>query len=146
MFHGREDDRQAHVDDLPDEPDEQARRARSRAGCRGATRQSASATPSVVKMRRTSRARAPMQRRMPISRVRSSTFVVIAFASPTMLIATITKPSTAIVVVSERLAAISSRSATYVISLVDLVAERRQAVLEQAGGAVDERLARATPS
>ena len=72
----------------------------------------ASATPSVVKIRRTSRARAPMQRRMPISRVRSSTFVVIAFASPTMLIATMTKPSIAIVVVSVRLAAISSRSAT----------------------------------
>ena len=74
--------------------------------------------PSVVKMRRMSRARAPMLRRMPISRVRSSTFVVIAFASPTMLIATITNPSTAIEVVSVLLAAISSRSATYLISLV----------------------------
>ena len=68
--------------------------------------------PSVVKMRRTSRARAPMQRRMPISRVRSRTLVVIALASPTMLMATIRKPSTVIEVVSERLAAISSRSAT----------------------------------
>ena len=37
--------------------------------------------------------------------------VVIAFASPAMLIATITKPSRAIVVVIDRLAAISSRSA-----------------------------------
>ena len=67
-------------------------------------------------MRRTSRARAPMQRRTPISRVRSSTLVVIAFASPTMLIATIRKPSTAIDVVIVRFSATLSRSATYVIS------------------------------
>lgn len=40
--------------------------------------------PSVVKMPRTSRARAPMLRRTPISRVRSSTFVVMALASPTI--------------------------------------------------------------
>jgi hypothetical protein len=52
-----------------------------------------------------------MLRRTPISRVRSSTLVVMAFASPTMLIATMTKPSTVMEVVSERLAATSSRSA-----------------------------------
>ena len=78
----------------------------------------ASAIPSVVKIRRTSRARAPMLRRTPISRVRSSTFVVMALARPTMLIATITNPRTAIDVVSDRFAATSSRSAMYVISLL----------------------------
>ena len=58
-----------------------------------------------------------MQRSTPISRVRSSTLIVIALASPTMLIATMRKPSTAIEVVMVRFAATSSRSATYVISL-----------------------------
>ena len=53
-----------------------------------------------------------MHRRTPISRVRSRMLVVIAFASPAMLIATIRKPSRPIVVVIDRLAAISSRSTT----------------------------------
>ena len=55
--------------------------------------------PSVAKMRRMSRARAPTHRSIPISRVRSSTPIVIALTRPTMLIATITSPSTVIVVV-----------------------------------------------
>src|ERR1041384_7997909 len=54
------------------------------------------AIPSAGKMRRMSRARAPMQRRTPISRVRSRTLIVIALISPTMLIATTRRPSTAI--------------------------------------------------
>ena len=58
-----------------------------------------------------------MQRSTPISRVRSITLMVIAFASPTMLMATTRKPSTAIDFVTVLLASISSRFATYLISL-----------------------------
>jgi hypothetical protein len=49
---------------------------------------SATVRPSVAKIRRTSRAWAPMQRRIPISRVRSSTTMVRVLISATMLIAT----------------------------------------------------------
>ena len=68
-------------------------------------------------MRRTSRARAPIVRRMPTSLVRSITLMVMAFARPTMLIATIRKPSTAIEVVIVRLLATLSASPTYSISV-----------------------------
>ena len=81
-----------------------------------------------------------MQRRMPISRVRSITLIVIAFASPTMLIATIRKPSTAIDVVIVLVGATSSRLA----DVLDLGADRRsrrgERVLEPRGRAVDERV------
>ena len=78
---------------------------------------SASTSPSVANTRRTSRARAPTQRRMPISRVRSSTLIVTAETSPTMPIATIRKPSTVIVVDIWRLPATLSRSPMYVTSV-----------------------------
>ena len=60
------------------------------------------ARPSVAKMRRMSRARAPTLRSMPISRVRSSTTIVIVLMSATMLIATIRRPRTVIAVVIPR--------------------------------------------
>src|SRR5215207_7297423 len=86
-------------------------------------------------MRRTSRARAPMQRRMPISRVRSSTFMMMAFASPTMLMATIRNPSRAIEVVIVPFAHVGDLAG-------DVVAEGREAILEQRGGSVDQRMLR----
>ena len=55
--------------------------------------------PSVAKMRRMSRARAPTHRSIPISRVRSRIPIVMALTRPTMLIATITSPRTVMVVV-----------------------------------------------
>ena len=128
------------------QPDQEAGRAGTRSGCRAASRRARASTPSVAKMRRTSRPRAPMQRRMPISRVRSITFIVIAFARPTMLIATIRKPSTAIDVVIVRLAATLSASSTYSISVADLVAGGGERVLELRRHTVDETVVTRAPS
>ena len=63
----------------------------------------------MEKIRRTSGAGADAAQDS-ISRVRSMMLIVIAFASPTMLIATIRKPRMPIVVVSDRLAAICRAS------------------------------------
>ena len=51
---------------------------------------------------------APIARRMPISRVRSITLIVIALTSPTRLMATISSPSTVTDVVSPAFAAMAS--------------------------------------
>ena len=72
-----------------------------------------------MKMRRTSFARAPTQRSMPISRVRSITLMVIALTSPTRLMATISSPRTVTDVVSPALPAMASRFWTWRSMVVD---------------------------
>ena len=71
-----------------------------------------------------------MQRRTPISRVRSSTFIVIALTSPTMLIATIRKPRMPIAELIWRFASTFRAWSTYRMFVPIGVAGRGEAILQ----------------